>query len=197
MGLFFRTGKIFSGLTRSSCLSVRMTDNFSAGFGKSAWEDVVFPLYSISCCPWEDVVFHLSYFLLPLRGCCFPSVLYFLLPLRGCCFPYVLYFLILTTSCCPWEDVDALERMLLPLRGCCCPWEDVVALERKLLPLRGSCCPWEDVVFPLYSISSINKLNKSDCHDTTEVLLKFMLDRILPTGNTTLNLERVTYDICK
>ena len=27
-GLFFRTGKIFFGLTRSSCLSVRMTDNF-------------------------------------------------------------------------------------------------------------------------------------------------------------------------
>ena len=34
-GLFFRTGKIFFGLTRSSCLSVRMTDNFSASFGKS------------------------------------------------------------------------------------------------------------------------------------------------------------------
>ena len=36
LGLFFRTGKIFFGLTRSSCLSVRMTDNFSASFGKSA-----------------------------------------------------------------------------------------------------------------------------------------------------------------
>jgi hypothetical protein len=35
LGLFFRTGKIFFGLTRSSCLSVRMTDNFSASFGKS------------------------------------------------------------------------------------------------------------------------------------------------------------------
>ena len=33
--LFFRTGKIFFGLTRFSCLSVRMTDNFSASFGKS------------------------------------------------------------------------------------------------------------------------------------------------------------------
>jgi hypothetical protein len=36
LGLFFRTGKIFFGLTRFSCLSVRMTDNFSASFGKSA-----------------------------------------------------------------------------------------------------------------------------------------------------------------
>jgi hypothetical protein len=35
LGLFFRAGKIFFGLTRSSCLSVRMTDNFSASFGKS------------------------------------------------------------------------------------------------------------------------------------------------------------------
>ena len=35
LGLFFRTGKIFFGLTRFSCLSVRMTDNFSASFGKS------------------------------------------------------------------------------------------------------------------------------------------------------------------
>jgi hypothetical protein len=34
LGLFFRTGKIFFGLTRFSCLSVRMTDNFSASFGK-------------------------------------------------------------------------------------------------------------------------------------------------------------------
>jgi hypothetical protein len=33
--LFFRTGKIFFGLTRFSCLSVRMTDNFLASFGKS------------------------------------------------------------------------------------------------------------------------------------------------------------------
>jgi hypothetical protein len=37
-GLFFRTGKIFFGLTWSSCLSVRMTDNFSASFGKSAYQ---------------------------------------------------------------------------------------------------------------------------------------------------------------
>jgi hypothetical protein len=36
LGLFFRTGKIFFGLTRFSCLSVRMTDNFSASFEKSA-----------------------------------------------------------------------------------------------------------------------------------------------------------------
>jgi hypothetical protein len=35
LGLFFRTSKIFFGLTRFSCLSVRMTDNFSASFGKS------------------------------------------------------------------------------------------------------------------------------------------------------------------
>jgi hypothetical protein len=35
LGIFFRTSKIFFGLTRSSCLSVRMTDNFSASFGKS------------------------------------------------------------------------------------------------------------------------------------------------------------------
>ena len=35
LGLFFRTGKIFFGLTKSSCLSVRITDNFSANFGKS------------------------------------------------------------------------------------------------------------------------------------------------------------------
>jgi len=35
LGLFFRTGKVFFGLTRFSCLSVRMTDNFSASFGKS------------------------------------------------------------------------------------------------------------------------------------------------------------------
>ena len=35
LGLFFRTGKIFFGLTRFSCLSIRMTDNFSASFGKS------------------------------------------------------------------------------------------------------------------------------------------------------------------
>ena len=35
LGLFFRTGKIFFGLTRFSCPSVRMTDNFSASFGKS------------------------------------------------------------------------------------------------------------------------------------------------------------------
>jgi hypothetical protein len=35
LGLFFRTGKIFFCLTRSSCLSVRTTDNFSASFGKS------------------------------------------------------------------------------------------------------------------------------------------------------------------
>ena len=28
LGLFFRTGKIFFGLTRFSCLSVRMTDIF-------------------------------------------------------------------------------------------------------------------------------------------------------------------------
>ena len=35
LGLFCRTGKIFVGLTRCSCLSVRMTDNFSASFGKS------------------------------------------------------------------------------------------------------------------------------------------------------------------
>ena len=34
-GLFFRTDKIFFGVTRSSCLSVRMTDKFSASFGKS------------------------------------------------------------------------------------------------------------------------------------------------------------------
>ena len=98
-----------------------------------------------------------------------------LLPLRGCCFPSVLYFLILTTSCCPWEDVVfllysiswfwqqvvALERMLfslctlfpdfdnklLPLRGCCFP------SVFYFLILTTSCCPWEDVVFPLYSIS--------------------------------------------
>jgi hypothetical protein len=36
LGLFFRTGKIFFGLTRFSCLSVRMTDNFLASFGKSS-----------------------------------------------------------------------------------------------------------------------------------------------------------------
>ena len=36
LGLFFQTGKIFFGLTRFSCLSVRMIDNFSASFGKSA-----------------------------------------------------------------------------------------------------------------------------------------------------------------
>jgi hypothetical protein len=35
LGLFFRTGKIFFGLTRFSCLSVRMTDNFSANFRMS------------------------------------------------------------------------------------------------------------------------------------------------------------------
>jgi hypothetical protein len=35
LGLFVRTGKIFFGLTRFSCLSVRMTDNFSTSFGKS------------------------------------------------------------------------------------------------------------------------------------------------------------------
>ena len=35
LGLFFRTGKIFFGLIRFSCLSVRMTDNFSLSFGKS------------------------------------------------------------------------------------------------------------------------------------------------------------------
>ena len=36
LGFFFRTSKIFFSPTRSSCLSVRMTDNFSASFGKSA-----------------------------------------------------------------------------------------------------------------------------------------------------------------
>jgi hypothetical protein len=89
-----------------------------------------------------------------------------LLPLRGCCFPSVLYFLILTTSCCPWEDVVfllysiswfwqqvvALERMLfslctlfpdfdnklLPLIGCCFP--SVL----YFLILTTSCCPWAD-----------------------------------------------------
>jgi hypothetical protein len=40
--LFFRTGKIFFCLTRFSCLSVRMTDNFSASFGKS-------DIYSQTC----------------------------------------------------------------------------------------------------------------------------------------------------
>jgi hypothetical protein len=40
LGLFFRTGKIFFGLTRFSCLSVRMTDNFSASFGKSVIHDL-------------------------------------------------------------------------------------------------------------------------------------------------------------
>ena len=43
LGLFFRTGKIFFGLTRFSCLSVRMTDNFSASFGKSVM--MMFVLY--------------------------------------------------------------------------------------------------------------------------------------------------------
>jgi hypothetical protein len=41
LGLFFRTGKIFFGLTRFSCLSVRMTDNFSASFGKSVNVDSI------------------------------------------------------------------------------------------------------------------------------------------------------------
>jgi hypothetical protein len=44
-GFFFRTGKIFFGLTRFSCLSVRMTDNFSASFGKSG----VIEAWSIVC----------------------------------------------------------------------------------------------------------------------------------------------------
>ena len=47
LGLFFRTGKIFFGLTRSSCLSVRMTDNFSASFGKSA---IYMIFYAIALC---------------------------------------------------------------------------------------------------------------------------------------------------
>ena len=42
-GFFFWTDKIFFGLTRFSCLSVRMTDNFSANFGKSVL--YVFSLY--------------------------------------------------------------------------------------------------------------------------------------------------------
>jgi hypothetical protein len=47
-GFFFRTGKIFFGLTRSSCLSVRMTDNFSASFGKSVTLQVIFVLQSFN-----------------------------------------------------------------------------------------------------------------------------------------------------
>jgi hypothetical protein len=43
LGLFFQTGKIFFGLTRFSCLSVRMTDNFSASFGKSA----IYKMFSV------------------------------------------------------------------------------------------------------------------------------------------------------
>jgi hypothetical protein len=54
LGLFFRTGKIFFGLTRSSCLSVRMTDNFSANFGKSA--------------PTHDILTSLHIFWLEMGG---------------------------------------------------------------------------------------------------------------------------------
>ena len=53
LGLFFGTGKIFFGPTRFSCLSVRMTDNFLASFGKSelncvTWMLLTFPINFIS-----------------------------------------------------------------------------------------------------------------------------------------------------
>jgi hypothetical protein len=49
LGLFFWTGKIVFGLTRFSCLSVRMTDNFSASFGKSAND-----IHSVLLSPMEQ-----------------------------------------------------------------------------------------------------------------------------------------------
>ena len=65
LGLFIRTGKIFFGLTRFSCLSVRMTDNFSASFGKSG--AMFCCVYSLMICAIFCCVY---FFMMCAMFCC-------------------------------------------------------------------------------------------------------------------------------
>ena len=65
LGLFIRTGKIFFGLTRFSCPSVRMTDNFSASFGKSG--AMFCCVYSLMICAIFCCVY---FFMMCAMFCC-------------------------------------------------------------------------------------------------------------------------------